>query len=126
MEHRHWLEPSSLAVIVERSLRVYEQSPRKIDFFHCPVPKSAIENLDNYLAPLAELIPKFREHGTELYLGVVHENNAGMTKKMIDAAGKVLGDFPFGVATECGWGRTEAMEIEDIMRISTEVSEPVL
>jgi hypothetical protein len=126
MEHRHWLEPKSLAIVVERGLRIFEKSPHKINFFHAPVAKSAIDNLDAYFAPLKEMVPKFKEHGTDLYLGVVHYEDMAMTKKMIEAATKALGDFPFGVATECGWGRTPPEQIENIMEISTAVSQPVL
>ncbi|KAI6824659.1 hypothetical protein KC340_g11091 [Hortaea werneckii] len=126
MDHRHFMEPTSLAALVERSRRIYEQTPHPISFIHFPVPKSAADNLQSFLAPLKDLIPTFKEHNTELYLGVVHENNLDLTRKMVAAAGEVLGDFPFGVATECGWGRTAAGEIESILSISAEVSEPIL
>ncbi|CAJ2509919.1 Uu.00g058190.m01.CDS01 [Anthostomella pinea] len=126
MDHRHWMEPKSLAVVTERGLRVFEKSPRSINFFHCPVPKSAGDHLEAYLEPLKELLPKFKEHGTDLYLGVVHYDDSAATQKMIKAAQKVLRDFPFGVGTECGWGRTPPEQVEGIMKISTEVSEPVL
>lgn len=120
------MEPTSLAALVERSRRIYEQTPHPISFIHFPVPKSAADNLQSFLAPLVDLIPTFKEHNTELYLGVVHENNLDLTRKMVAAAGEVLGDFPFGVATECGWGRIAAGEIESILSISAEVSEPIL
>lgn len=125
MDHRHFMEPTSLAALVERSRRIYEQTAHPISFIHFPVPKSAADNLQAFLAPLVDLIPKFKEHKTELYLGVVHENKLDLTRKMVAAAGEVLGDFPFGVATECGWGRTAAGEIESILSISAEVSEPI-
>lgn len=119
------MEPKSLAVVTERGLRIFEKSPHPINFFHCPVPKSAVDNLDAYLEPLKELVPKFKEHNTDLYLGVVHYDDRATTQKMIEAAQRVLGDFPFGVATECGWGRTPSEQVDDIMKISTEVSEPL-
>lgn len=125
MEHRHWAEPTSLTVIVERGLRVIGKSPHLINFFHCPVPKSAVDNLDAYYAPLEDLVPKLKEHGTELYLGVIHYDDMATTKKMIEAAGKVLGNFPFGIASECGWGRTPPEQITEIMKMSTELSQPV-
>ena len=103
-----------------------ERSPHPINFFHCPVPKSALNKLDEYLAPLKDLLPKLKEHGTELYLGVVHFDDVAATKQMIEAAGRVLGGFEFGVSTECGWGRTPPEQIQNIMKISTEVSEPVM
>jgi len=120
------MEPTSLAVIVERALRVIDQSPHPINFFHAPVPKSALDKLDEYLAPLKELFPKLKEQDTDLYLGVVHYDDIAATRKMIAAACQVLGDFPFGVATECGWGRTPPEQIDNIMKISAEVSKPML
>ena len=126
MEHRHWKEPESLANVTERGLGVFEKSPHPVNFFHLPVPKSAMDRLDSYYEPLKMLIPKFKEHGTELYLGVVHENDMEGTEKRIQAAKKVFGDFDFGVGTECGWGRTPPEDIDSIMEISTKVSEPVL
>lgn len=126
MEHRHFLEPSSLSAVVDRTLRIVSKSPHPFNFLHFPVPISAIDHLDAYLAPLRDLVPKLKEHGTELYLGVVHYNDLETTKKMIQAASAVLGDFSFGVGTECGWGRTPSEQIEGIMQISTEVSQEVL
>jgi hypothetical protein len=126
MEHRHFYEPKSLASITDRGLRIFEKTPHPINFFHVPVPKSTLENLETYLEPLKELIPKFKEHDTDLYLGVVHYDDRTATKKMIEAAQKVLGDQPFGIATECGMGRTPPEQITDILKISTEFSEPVL
>ncbi|KAK5681279.1 hypothetical protein LTS10_007041 [Elasticomyces elasticus] len=124
MEHRHWLEPKSLAIITERGLALFDKTPHTINFFHCPVPKSAADNLEAYLEPLKQLIPKFKEHNTDLYLGVIHYDDKSMTKKMIETAKKVL-DYPFGVGTECGMGRTPPEQVEGLLKLSTEVSGPV-
>lgn len=126
MEHRHWKEPESLQVITERGLAIFNQSVRAINYFHAPVPLSVMDKLDAYFAPLTQLIPKFKEHGTELYLGLVHYHDLEGTQTRIDAAKKAFGDFEFGVATECGWGRTPEAEIESILAISRSVSEPVV
>lgn len=126
MAHRHWKEPESLSVITERGLAIFNQSPRKINYFHVPVPISAMDKLDSYFAPLTELFPKFKEHNTELYLGLVHYNDLEGTQNRIEAAKKAFGNFEFGVATECGWGRTPQEELASIMAISSSVSEPVV
>ena len=126
MEHRHWKEPESLANITERALGVYEKSPRPINFFHFPVPKSAMEKLDDYYEPLKKLLPKFKEQGTELYLGAIIENDMEGSQKRIEAAKNAFGDFPFGIATECGWGRTPPEDLDSIYQISTQLSEPVV
>ena len=125
MGHQHWMEPKDLAVVTERGLALLEGSSHPINYFHAPVPVSAMDKLDAYYEPLKQLLPKFREHGTELYLGVVQPERDG-TVKRIEAARKAFGDLPFGVATECGWGRTPSEDIEKIMKISTELSEAVL
>lgn len=85
-----------------------------------------MDKLNEYYEPLKQLLPRFKDQDTELYLGVVHENDSEGTQKRIDAAKKVFGDFEFGVATECGWGRTAPEDISSILQISNEVSEPVV
>lgn len=122
MEHKHWYEPTSLKAVVERGVQLVEKSPHPIAYFHAPVPVSAMDTLDTFLEPLKDLAPKLKEHNTELYLGVVQFDDLEGTKKRIEAASKVVPEF--GVATECGWGRTPAEQIEGIMKISCEVSEP--
>ncbi|CAK3781957.1 Hypothetical predicted protein [Lecanosticta acicola] len=125
MEHKHWHEPTSLAVVVERAQMFMKSTKHKINFFHCPVPKSAESFIDAYLAPLKELVPLFEQHGTEVYLGLVHEHQPELTRKYIQAAAKVLPDG-FGIAAECGGGRMKWEDFEDMLKISKEVSEPVL
>lgn len=67
MEHKHWFEPPTLEVVVERGIRLIKETPRPIAFFHCPVPKSATaefgekDNLEAYLAPLKDLLPYLRK-----------------------------------------------------------------
>jgi hypothetical protein len=67
MDHKHWFEPPSLEVVVERGIRIYEETPHTINYFHCPVPKSATaqygpsDNLEAYLAPLKDLVPYLGE-----------------------------------------------------------------
>ena len=101
-----------------------QQTSHPINYFHCPVPKSAIDNLDAFLAPLKDLMPSVQKQGTELYLGVIHEYRPEVTANMMDAASKVVPEF--GVACECGLGRVGSDEIDDIFRVSASVSQPVL
>ncbi|KAK4495483.1 hypothetical protein PRZ48_013815 [Zasmidium cellare] len=124
MNHQHWHEPASLAVVVERAQWFMKSAAHKINFFHCPVPKSAEGHIDAYLAPLKDLVPLLEEHGTELYLGVIHEHKPELTKKYVEAAQKIVPEF--GVATECGGGRMEWLDFEDTLRLCAEVSQPVI
>ena len=81
MEHRHWHEPDTLAVVVERGLQIIDRTSHPLNFFHCPVPKSALSTLDIYLEPLKDLAPKLREHHTELYLGIIHYDDLESTRR---------------------------------------------
>lgn len=125
MGHRHWKEPDDLGVIAERGIALLENSSRPVQYFHLPVPVSAMGKLEAFYEPLKALLRRLGEHGTELYLGVAQANELEGTRKRIEAAERVLGDFPFGVATECGWGRTPREEIGSILEILKLVSEPV-
>ena len=120
------MEPESLATITERGLALFEKSPRPIKFWHVPVPLSAMGKLDEYYRPMEALIPKFKEHGTDLYLGLVHERDPERTKERIDVANNYFGEYGFGVATECGFGRMPKGQVVDVLKLSVEVSDAVL
>lgn len=126
MAHTHFKEPDSLALIVETNQVIFDRTPHPIKFFQCPVPPSAMDKLDYYYEPLKELLPKFKENGTELYLGVVREDDLEGTKARVEAAKKAFPDTEFGVATECGLGRVSPEQAESVLKIASEVSEPVM
>jgi hypothetical protein len=61
---------------------------------------------------------------TELYLGLVHfTDGVEGTLKRIKAAQQCVADF--GVATECGFGRRPPDSIPALLRIHSQVAEPV-
>lgn len=91
---------------------------------HCPVPLSALGRLEYYFQPIQTLLPQLRHGRTELFLGLVHANNADATNDMISAACKALEGFEFGVSTECGWGRTPDNHLDSIINITRSVSKP--
>lgn len=125
MAHAHFMEPSSLAAVSDRGLALLTKSNHPINYFHLPVPVSAMGSLEEFYEPLRRLVPSFKEQGTELYLGVVQAGDPEGTRNRMDAAKKVLGGFAFGVATECGWGRTPKEDLESIFEILREASEPI-
>lgn len=90
MGHRHWKEPDNLKVVTERALGLLERSSHPIQYFHVPVPVSAMDKLEAFYEPLKEILPQFKEHSTDLYLGVVQPELDG-TNARIEAAQKVLG-----------------------------------
>lgn len=123
IEHRHWHEPTSLRAVTDRGLSLLARTSHKIDYFHCPVPQSAMDFLPQYFSPLAELYPALQGHGCELNLGLVHFEDLEGTKKRIGEAQKLAPDF--GVSTACGMGRTPVEHVKGLMDLMTEVSEPV-
>ena len=123
MEHRHWMEPSSLRAVTDRALALLSRTPHQISYFHCPVSLSAMPHLPVFLAPLKDLYPALRDHGCELYLGLVHAGDLEGTRARIEEAQKVAAEF--GVATECGLGRTPVEHFENLMAISVEVTRDV-
>ena len=66
-EHKHGLQPPSLAVCVEIANGIAAQASRPVDWVHMPVPRDRDDA--GYVAPLDDL----RLSGeTRLYLGLVH------------------------------------------------------
>ncbi|QZY52734.1 hypothetical protein [Leucobacter tenebrionis] len=97
---KHFVEPADTANLVRFANLVVEAAARPLTWLHLPVP---IERDDaEYFAALEGLaIPQ----QTELYLGLVHrEDGVEGASRRIAAAQKHV-SRPFGVATECGFGR---------------------
>lgn len=81
-----------------------------------PVPKDRTD--PEYFKPLTKLVPDLGV--TELVLGLVHYDDLEGTKKRISTAGEFVESF--GIATECGMGRTPKEQLDDILSISAAVS----
>jgi hypothetical protein len=115
--HKHVVEPTDMADMVEFSNRISAGIHRRIDLIHMPVPRDRDDAA--YFEPLRGL--RLR-HGTEICLGLVHYTDgvAGTGRRM-ERARAVLPDFLIG--TECGFGRRPAETIPDLMRIHAEVAE---
>lgn len=96
----HFTEPSDTGVLMRFANLIAAQVQRPLNWVHLPVP---IERDDaEYFAPLENLTISPE---TELYLGLVHrEDGAEGAERRIAAARQHLAR-PFGVATECGFGR---------------------
>ncbi|KAL4935900.1 hypothetical protein BDV06DRAFT_206024 [Aspergillus oleicola] len=118
--HRHFIEPDDLGLLVDFANGIIERNGerRPVSWFHMPVPKNRDDAA--YFEPLKDL--QIGEQ-TRLYLGLVHANDADGTRKRIRAAQSVI-RRSFGVATECGMGRTPPEELESILKISKEVTAP--
>ncbi len=97
---KHFVEPGDTANLVRFATLVSAAARRPLTWLHLPVP---IERDDDaYYAPLAELaLPE----STELYLGLVHREDGTVGAEGRVAAAQSHLRRPFGVATECGFGR---------------------
>jgi hypothetical protein len=115
--HQHFTQPKDMSVMVDMAKELLAQVKRRVDYIHMPVPKDRDDAA--YFASLKDLQAARGE--TDIYLGLVHTDDLEGTQRRIKAASEVLGSF--GVATECGWGRTSAEEIGSIVRILNDVSE---
>jgi hypothetical protein len=104
----HVVMPNDTAILVEMTRGLLACLRRRMDFLHLPVPK--VRTDDAYFAPLAGLsLPA----ETVLYLGLIHYADPRGDRARIDAAGKVIPRF--GVATECGWGRTDPARVPALL-----------
>ena len=120
MEHKHFMEPRDAGLLVEVANGLVRQltETHSISWIHMPVPKNRTDAA--YYEPLKQLA---LGPDTKLYLGLVHAQDKEGTLERIRTAQSVCGK-PFGVATECGMGRTPVNEIDSIFEICAEVAAP--
>ncbi|MCA0378711.1 MAG: hypothetical protein LCH36_04615 [Actinobacteria bacterium] len=97
---KHFAEPTDTAVLTRFANLLAERAERQLTWVHLPVP---IERDDEaFFAPLAQLAISPE---TELYLGLVHREDGAEGAERRLAAARAHVTRPFGVATECGFGR---------------------
>jgi hypothetical protein len=105
----HLVQPKDSAILVEMMQGIAAATRRRIGFFHIPVPKERTDNA--YYAPLKNWK---RPAGTELYLGLLHHDDAAGDKRRIAVAKTFIDDF--GLSAECGWGRTEPGRLPGLLK----------
>jgi hypothetical protein len=104
----HCVQPKDAAIMVEIVNAVSAGVRRPIQFFHLPVPRPRTD--DAFFAPLAGL--QLRPP-TELYLGLVHHDDAtGNAARLAAARRHVRVD---GVATECGMARGDPARFGELL-----------
>lgn len=104
----HLVMPKDTAILVEIGNGLIERLRRRLDFLHLPVPQDRTDAA--YFAPLREL---YLPEDTTLYLGLIHHDDPSGDQARIAAASEVLPSF--GIATECGWGRSDPKRIPDLL-----------
>lgn len=113
---KHFVEPTDTAVLVDVGNASLKGATRPVDWIHLAVPKSRADAA--YFAPLKQL-----ELGTtEFYLGLLHPEDEEGTRERVKAASEFVGTF--GLATECGLGRSSQAELDSILRVAKSVTAP--
>ena len=87
-----------------------------IAYVHMPVPKDRTD--EAYFALLKNLQ---LGSNTKLFLGLIHPNDKAGTQKRADLA-KAAYPKAFGIASECGLGRTPKEDLESILAIAKSVN----
>ena len=114
--HKHVVEPTDMADMVDMANRLSADIKRTIELIHMPVPRDRSD--DAYFAPLARLRLKPE---TELSLGLVHyTDGVAGTRKRLSAAERHVDKF--SIATECGFGRRAPKTIAELLRIHAEIA----
>jgi hypothetical protein len=104
----HCVQPKDMAIMVEMTNAVAAGISRSIQFFHMPVPRERTDNA--YFAPLDKLR---LDPSTELYLGLIHYDDAsGDAARLAAARRHARVD---GVATECGMARGDPARLPSLL-----------
>jgi hypothetical protein len=104
----HMVLPKDMGIMVEMTNAVMAGVTRPIEFFHMPVIKSRTD--DAYFAPLKDLK---RRPETELYLGLIHHNDAqGDAARLAAARRHARVD---GIGTECGMARGDPARLPALL-----------
>ena len=94
----HMVQPSDAGIMVEMANAIVAGVSRPIQFFHMPVPKGRTD--DAYFAPFQHLRLGSQ---TELYLGLIHHDDADGDAARLATARRYVGVD--GIGTECGMAR---------------------
>jgi len=104
----HLVMPRDMAVMVGMANDLRDVIGRRLDFLHMPVPKDRVDA--DYFKPLADLR---RAAAATVYLGLIHHDDHAGDVARIRAARAYLPAF--GVASECGWGRTDPQRVPGLL-----------
>ena len=110
-EHQHFVQ-----MVTAITQRVSLHHP--ISWVHLPVPKDRSDPA--YFEPMKSL-----DIGdAKLFLGLIHAHDEKGTDQRLKAA-EAIYSRPFGIATECGMGRTPLEDVDSIFTIAKNVTNPV-
>jgi hypothetical protein len=104
----HLVQPRDAGIMVEMANAIAAEVKRPIQYFHLPVPKARSD--DAYFVPLEKLR---LDRDTELYLGLIHHDDAaGDAARLAAARRHARVD---GVATECGMARGDPARLPALL-----------
>ncbi len=104
----HLVMPKDMGILVEIANGISSGLTRRLDFVHMPAPQDRTDAA--YFRPLEGLE---LADDTEIMLGLIHYDDEDGDCARIDAAERFLPSF--GVATECGWGRTDPNRVPGLL-----------
>jgi hypothetical protein len=105
---QHLVMPEDTAILTEIANAIFARVRRPVDFLHLPVPRERDDPA--YFVPLRSLRLPPR---AQLYLGLIHHADEAGDRRRIATARTVTPRF--GVATECGWGRTDPARVSGLL-----------
>ncbi|MEC8890102.1 MAG: hypothetical protein VX426_00030 [Chloroflexota bacterium] len=104
----HLIMPKDTGTLVDIMNSIRSGLHRRLDYVHFPVPKNRGD--DAYFRPLTNLDP---DPDTEIFVGLIHYDDPEGDRSRMATARKFLNTF--GVATECGWGRTDPKRVSGLL-----------
>lgn len=115
----HLVMPKDMTVLVEMMRGILGATQHDVDFLHVPVPKDRSD--DAYFEPLntLKLAPD-----TRLFLGLIHYDDAAGDQQRIETAKHFVERF--GIASECGWGRTDPKRVPGLLASHRAAAESLL
>jgi len=106
--NEHLVQPKDAGIMVAMTNAIVAAVTRRIQFFHLPVPKGRTD--DEYHRPLKQL--KLGP-ATEIYLGLIHYNDAAGDAARLAAARRFT--RVDGIGTECGMARGDAARLPGLL-----------
>jgi hypothetical protein len=119
--HKHFVQPRDATKLASVTRGLAERVARPISWLHFPVPFNRRD---------AEFLQPIRSAGlsdtTELYVGLLHlADGISGARERIGVTQRVL-DRPFGIATECGLGRSQPDSVPDTLRMHAALANPIV
>lgn len=114
----HLVEPADTRVAADFANALRAAVTRPLSWVHLPVPRDRDD--EGYFAPLAGLE---LDTGTRLHLGLLHlaDGEEGAARRRAAASAHLT--RPFGVGTECGFGRQRPEDVPALLELHRRVAD---